>query len=380
MRPAPTPRARARTLAVGSLSLLLVPGSLVAPAVAGPATTATTGAAEPVVRLVRDGATVVRSAEVGLPAGTTRLQTSTYSMVAATWRGTAPRVAVRTGPGATWQRLPALEDGPSVGAHEGVPGLRGTDLVWTGPATGIDVRVSGTGHRDLELVLIEPGELASDDAVAPPARTTTRAAADSAPRPELRTRADWGANPRWRNGRPRYLDGLKQVHVHHTATGNSYSRTDVPGLLRGMYRYHTQSLGWFDIGYNFLVDRFGRAWVGRSGGPGRLVQGAHTLGFNEDSVGIAVIGTLTSRRPWRPAVATLTRLAAWKLDKHGRKASGKVWVTSTGSDRYRDGRRVRLPAIDGHRDTNDTACPGQRLYDRLPTIRRRTQHRIDAFD
>jgi len=105
MRPAPTPRARARTLAVGSLSLLLVPGSLVAPAVAGPATaatTATTGAAEPVVRLVRDGATVVRSAEVGLPAGTTRLQTSTYSMVAATWRGTAPRVAVRTGPGATW--------------------------------------------------------------------------------------------------------------------------------------------------------------------------------------------------------------------------------------------------------------------------------------
>ena len=300
-------------------------------------------------------------------------------MVAATWRGAAPRVAVRTEPGAPWQRLPVLDDGPSAGSVEEVPGLRGTDLVWTGPATDIDVRVSGTGHRDLQLVLIEPGELASDDATAPAARTRTAGAAEGAPRPELLTRRDWGADPRWRNGRPHYLDGLKQVHVHHTATGNSYSRDDVPGLIRGMYRYHTQSLGWFDIGYNFLVDRFGRAWVGRSGGPGRLVRGAHTLGFNEDSVGIAMIGTLTSQRPWRPAVAALTRLAAWKLDKHGRDATGQVWVTSTGSDKYRDGRRVRLPAIDGHRDTNDTACPGQQLYERLPTIRRRTQHRIDAF-
>ena len=40
----------------------------------------------------------------------------------------------------------------------------------------------------------------------------------------------------------------------------------------------------------------------------------------------------------------------------------------------------RLPVIDGHRDTNETACPGKKLYDRLPGIRRRTQHRIDAFD
>ena len=381
MRPS-APLRRARTLAVGGVTLLLLPGSLSSPAVAGQVSVhpTTRAGAEPVVRLVRDDASVVRSAEVGMPAGTTRLQTSTYSMVAATWRGTAPRVSVRTAPGASWQRLPVLEDGPSVSSAEGIPGVRGTDLVWTGSATGIDVRVSGTGHRDLQLVLIEPGELASDETAAPAARSTTDTVEGSAPRPELRSRRDWGANPRWRNGRPYYLDRLKQVHVHHTATGNSYSRDDVPGLIRGMYRYHTQSLGWFDIGYNFLVDRFGRAWVGRSGGPNRLVRGAHTLGFNEDSVGIAMIGTLTSQRPWRPAVSTLVMLAAWKLDAHGRDATGRVRVTSTGSDKYRDGRRVRLPVIDGHRDTNDTACPGQQLYDRLPTIRRRTQHRIDAFD
>ena len=385
MRRTPAPLDRARHLLAGAVTLLLLPAAVGASA-AAPTASATPGApGDRFVRLAPEPGSVVRAAEVGLPAGTTRLETSTYSMVAATWHGDAPRVAVRTAPGAPWRRLPPLEDGPTVGAREGVPGLHGSDLVWTGEAADIDVRVSGTGHRDLELVLIEPGELASDQAAAAPAtrqRTmlgTSTAPDERAPRPELRSRRDWGADNSWRNGRPHYNDKLKQVHIHHTATGNAYSRSDVPGLIRGMYRYHTQSLGWFDIGYNFLVDRFGRSWVGRSGGPARLVRGAHTLGFNHQSVGIAMIGTLESRKPWRPAVAAIVRLAAWKLDRRGRDAVGRVWTTSTGSDKYRDGERVRLPIIDGHRDTNDTACPGQRLYDRLPSIRKRTQRRIDQF-
>ncbi len=189
---------------------------------------------------------------------------------------------------------------------------------------------------------------------------------DSAPQPPLRTRKDWGADNSWRNGSPVYMKRLKQVHVHHTATGNRYSRSDVPGIIRGMYRYHTKTLGWFDLAYNFLVDRFGRAWVGRSGGPRRLVRGAHTLGFNHVSVGIAMIGNLDGRKPWSDAVTTLQRLAAWKLDAHDRRARGKVWVRSTGSDNYRDGQMVQLPAIDGHRDTNDTACPGQQALRPAP--------------
>ncbi len=153
----------------------------------------------------------------------------------------------------------------------------------------------------------------------------------------------------------------------------------MPGILRGMYRYHTQTLGWFDIGYNFLVDRFGRAWVGRSGGANRLVRGAHTLGFNERSVGIAVIGNLDERRPSAKAVSTVIKLAAWKLDRYGRMATGRVVVRSTGSDKYAEDERVRLPVIDGHRDTNDTACPGEYLYAKLPEIRRRTQWRINHW-
>ena len=250
--------------------------------------------------------------------------------------------------------------------------------MWVGPSQDVDVRVTGAAPG-LELVLIDP-EVGGGGGAAPAARRTPSAAEpDRAPRPAMRTREDWDADPSWRNGRPRYNKRLQQVHVHHTATGNGYARTDVPGLIRGMYRYHTHNLGWFDLGYNFLVDRFGRAWVGRSGGASRLVRGAHTLGFNKTSVGIAVIGTFEERTPRRAARQMVARLAAWKLDRRGLDATGTVRVRSTGSDRYADGERVRLPVIDGHRDTNDTACPGQHLYARLPGIRRVAQSRIDGF-
>ena len=325
---------------------------------------------------------VVAAADVAVPVGTTRLETDTYSMVGATWRGTAPTISIRTDAGEPWLALPELADGPSAGAGEGVPGQRATDLVWTGPTRGVEVGVSGEGFTDLELVLIDPGELPSGAAAA----VTDRRAGgdveepDRSPRPAMRSRADWDADPSWRNGSPQYNDRLQQVHLHHTATGNDYRRADVPGILRGMYRYHTDTLGWFDLGYNFLVDRFGRAWVGRSGGAARLVRGAHTLGFNTTSVGIAVIGNLEDSKPSKPVLGMVARLASWKLDQHDRDAVGRVRVLSTGSDRYGAGERPRLPVVDGHRDTNETACPGQELYDRLPAIRKRAQARIDRFD
>jgi hypothetical protein len=53
-------------------------------------------------------------------------------------------------------------------------------------------------------------------------------------------------------------------------------------------------------------------------------------------------------------------------------------VTSEGSDRFRAGRTVKLPVIDGHRDTNDTACPGRHLYAALPKVRRRAAKLIAA--
>lgn len=366
-----TPRRWPRCL----VAVFTTTGLLALPAAVG----AAVDPADRAVRLVPDAGSPVSAAEVPLSPGTERLRTTTYSLVGATWQGPEPRISIRTGPGARWQRLRPLADGPSVGAGEGVAGLGASDLVWTGPQRDLEVRLTGTAARDVTLVLIDPGERPLSPLTT--RRSTSATAEDPvrAPRPALRTRKDWGADPSWRNGRPHYLDRLRQVHLHHTATGNDYSRADVPGIIRGMYRYHTQTLGWFDLGYNFVVDRFGRTWIGRSGGAARLVQGAHTLGFNHISVGVAVIGTHERRQPRRAVLGAVSRLAAWKFDRHDRDARRKVRVTSTGSDKYAEGERVRLPAFDGHRDTNDTACPGRRLYDKLPGLRRRTQARIDRF-
>lgn len=349
---------------------------------AAPPTTATARTPER-VRLAASPGEVVRSASVDLSgdlSGADRVvRAQPFRMVALTWSGPEPRLEVRTRGADGWSRwrhADPLTDGPAPRAVDGA-----TNLLWTGRATAVAVRVRGATPTDLDVVLIAPGRLPGDDAAATaavrPGRTAARAT--SAPSPQLRTREDWGADNSWRNGRPQYNKRLQQVHVHHTATGNDYRRVDVPGILRGMYRYHTHTLGWFDIGYNFLVDRFGRSWVGRSGGANRLVRGAHTLGFNKTSVGIAVIGNLEQRRPSRGAVSQVVRLAAWKLDRHGSDAEGTVVVRSTGSDHYEDGERVRLPVIDGHRDTNQTACPGKRLYAELPAVRRRAQKRIDRW-
>ncbi len=373
------------TTSLALASLLL----LAATTVPVPASGALPGASPDLTRRVQltaPAGEVVRSATVRLDDvarsarvadRTVTMRTTPFKMVGFTWSGAEPHVEVQTlteGRWTPWQHVPALTDGrPATGRGA-------SSLLWFGRSTAVRVRTDGA--RALDVVLIDPGVLpGDDDATARPgsAARARQGEQASAPRPDLLSRRDWNANPLWRNGKPFYLHKLKQVHVHHTATGNSYSRADVPAILRGMYRYHTKTLGWFDIGYNFLVDRFGRAWVGRSGGVNRLVRGAHTLGFNHSSVGIAMIGNLEGREPWPDALTAVVKLASWKLDRHERYAIGPVTMTSSGSDKYREGERVRLPAIDGHRDTNNTACPGQRLYSQLSEIRRRAQWRIDHW-
>lgn len=358
-------------------SLLVVPTAAVGAVEAAP-----TAAVRQPLQLRADPGTTVRSLEVRAGEARTPRATSSYSMVGLTWRGADPTLRVRSrGPEGwrPWREAEVLVDG--AGAGEGAPGLRATELLWMDRSDGVQVDVDGSGHRGLRLVLIDPGVRAEDRTAAPSSRPSQRVApaSDRAPQPEMVSRKRWGADPSWRNGKPRYNGGIRQVVVHHTASGNDYTRADVPGILRGMYRYHTQSLGWFDLGYNFVVDRFGRAWVGRSGGVGKAVRGAHALGFNHASVGISVIGNFEAAKPTNAAVTMVVRLAAWKLDRHGHDARGGVTVRSEGSDRYAAGRQVRLPVISGHRATNETACPGERLQARLPDVRTRAQARIERY-
>ena len=319
---------------------------------------------------------------------TKRLPTSTHSMVAVTWAQSPvePRIRIRSRTGGEWrdwQTMPTLHDLPDP-AEEGA-GVAGTELVWIGAADGIQVEVRGERPDDLTLVLLHPARVRGRRALA--AQRAGRGGGTDedatgrrrAPRPELLRRHDWGAERSWRPAEISYNDSIRQVHVHHTVNSNDYSRKDVAGLIRGMYRYHVHNLGWSDIGYNFLVDRFGRTWVGRAGGARRAVRGAHTLGFNSTSCGVSVIGNFETTKPTDDVLDAIAALAAWKLDRYGRKPRGRIGVRSEGSDKFSAGDVVRLRVIDGHRDTNDTACPGRHLYDALPRVRRRAQAIVDTY-
>jgi hypothetical protein len=342
---------------------------------------------------------------VGAPGGfarrsaTTRtaaLDTDRFSMLGVTWQHGEASVRVRVrraGGGWTgWQTLPALRDRPDPRTAEGAATPYATEPVWVGPSDGVQVELSGTSTSPV-LTLIDPGRTAADSVVAPaavpapetaPAGVSARAARRPKRRPPQRipafyTRHQWGANPNWASGEPQQARSIKQVHVHHTVSANDYGPADVPAMLRGIYRYHTKSLGWSDVGYNFFVDRFGRIWAGRRR-PKRETIGAHTLGFNHVSVGIAVLGNYQTAAATDPVVKAIARVAAWKLAKFHRNPLGTIKVRSHGSDRFPRGRVVVLPVIDGHRDTNDTACPGNNLYAALPAIRTRTARRIRRFN
>lgn len=189
------------------------------------------------------------------------------------------------------------------------------------------------------------------------------------PRPRIITRKGWGADERLRERQFGYSKTVKAAFVHHSATGNNYRCSQAGSVLRSIYRYHVKSSGWRDFGYNFAVDKCGNIYEGRAGGVAKPVLGAHTLGFNTNSTGIAVLGSFGSSSPPSAAVKAVARLTAWKLGLHGANPRGKTYLKSGGGNLYRKGTNVRLNVISGHRDGFATECPGVRLYKKLGTAR-----------
>jgi uncharacterized protein with LGFP repeats len=294
------------------------------------------------------------------------------------------------------------EHAPDPGTAESERGtVRGaTAPLWVGESDGVEIRVRQESGgqvplpEGLRLELIDPGEEAEEPGQSQagaeramggltelPALTAeqTEREADVAlapgakpyigPRPRIITRKGWGASESLREKGFSYTKSVKAAFIHHSATGNGYTCQQAPSVLRSIYRYHVKSLGWRDIGYNFAVDKCGNIYEGRAGGVTKAVRGAHTLGFNTNSMGIAVLGTYSHSSPPAAAVTAVARLTAWKLGLHGGNPSGKVTLTSAGSGKYKKGRKVSLNVISGHRDGFATDCPGGRLYSKLGTAR-----------
>lgn len=340
-----------------------------------------------------------RIVEVGLTGAAVRIAgplleparaTAPFSMVALTWPAGAqiPQVSVRTRSGGAWGPWTHLHedlDGPDPDSSEaaGRPGEgpnEATVPLWTGRSEAVQLRVDPRPPAivplavpaGLRLVLIDPGT-DPNPAPAPVEFTDTAAAADTGP-PRIRTRADWRADERLREV-PKYTGRIRAAFVHHTSETNFYRPGDVPAIVRGIYAFHTKGRGWADIGYNFLVDKWGRVWEGRAGGIGRQVRGAHTGGFNVETVGIAVLGNFNNQKPKPATMEALARLINWKLDRADGyfEPNSRGWFTSLGggTSRYKKGKEAPFRRISGHRDAGRTSCPGEFLYDALPKLRKR---------
>lgn len=177
--------------------------------------------------------------------------------------------------------------------------------------------------------------------------------AEAAAAPGIYSRAQWGANEAYMQWTPEYQP-VKKIIVHHTVTSNS--DPDPAATVRSIYYYHAVSLGWGDIGYNFLIDRQGRIYEGRYGG--NTVIGGHALSWNPGSVGIAALGNYEEGEITPAMYNAFVELMAWK--------SNVNLVAPWGND-YHNG--TYSPNYLGHRDVGQTACPGGYLYAHLNGFR-----------
>lgn len=287
---------------------------------------------------------------------------------------------------ATWTSWSGLEgelaEGPDAAVRPGAGplwfGAEGIDRVQVRLVNGLvsDVRVDAMAFER------------SSSAAATRAITIARPAM-AAGGPPIRLRSSW-TTVGWNTGGsgcgagPTANRSLRTGIVHHTDGSNSYAAADVPGILAGIRRFHTVSRGWCDIGYNLFVDRFGAVWEGRAGGLDVTAEGGHAMGFNGESVGIALLGQFQpgiSPSPVTPPAPMLTALRdvlAWKLGSQGLDPRGRVRLTSRGNPKFPEGQVADLPVLNGHRDSGLTSCPGELLYRRLPQLRLDVAARVAA--
>ena len=287
-----------------------------------------------------------------------------FQLVGIHWQGPG-RLELRTRTGDGWTRWGPVQedegDAPDAGTAEaresrtwrlGAP-------VWVGRGDGLEVRAVGRVTRARALTVRSPVSKV-------PVRTVAAAGI-----PQIVPRSGWLADEAIRKEKPVYADTLRMAFVHHTAGTNDYTRLQAPAIVRAIELYHVKGNGWNDIGYNALVDRFGTVYEGRYGGIDRNVVGAHAKGFNTGSFGVAVMGDFRTAAPPGAAVDALVRTLAWRLDLAHVDPLAMFTAISSGNERFNPGIPVLLRAVSGHRDTGLTTCPGQRLYDLIPTIAHR---------
>jgi hypothetical protein len=206
------------------------------------------------------------------------------------------------------------------------------------------------------------------------------ASAASANPTRILGRTDWAADEKLMQWIPRYPQKVQKAVVHHTVTDDG-GNGQVAAAIRAIYYYHAVTRGWGDIGYNYLVDKYGNVWTGRQGGDN--TEAGHAYGWNKGSIGIAAIGTYSVTQPTPAMVASIANIIAMKFSQFGVQPYGADPFVH--QEQARDGTWANVtsspPNVQGHRDCNyiqsqyggQTACPGNALYAQLANIRQMAQ-------
>lgn len=273
-----------------------------------------------------------------------------FNAVGICWQGPDDALEVRAGAQGGWSPWLPVHQHP--GGHPlAASDWRVGELVAFRSSTHLQYRTRVPGVQRVRCHLIDTS-------------TGPSASGRSALRGGFITRAGWGCDERlrFRNGVeiwPVEYAPVEKVIIHHTVTQTE--EADPAATVRSIYVYHATlvptrsgSFGWGDIGYNLLIDWKGNVYEGRFGGRGAV--GAHTLGYNTGSVGIAFLGTYTTAYFNADSEAAFASTVA----------SNFPWIDPFGSSFFAD---KELPNICGHRDCVPTECPGAYGYRQLPNLR-----------
>ncbi len=231
------------------------------------------------------------------------------------------------------------------------------------------------------------GSAGGGSAVSPAAATLLAATTTANSLPvAVTTRSEWGANESYMTWSPEYYEA-DHVVVHHTAGSNDYSQAQSASVVNGIYYYHAVTLGWGDIGYNFLVSKYGQVFEGRYGSlsaaPGKMVAGGHALGVNNGTMGISMLGDFSSISPASAQLSAVGKMAGWFLGRQGitssTGSSNFVMGSPSAVIKYPKGSTQNFTYIFAHRDVNYTTCPGDVGYSKMSEIRSIAQAEINAL-
>jgi N-acetylmuramoyl-L-alanine amidase len=280
------------------------------------------------------------------------------------------RARLRNGRWSPWVALaPRGDHAPDSGSGE-----RASEPVWTGGSHELQLRRTAPVGAGLRLHFVEVPDAARRAVRPQRVARAAQASAYPAPPPMI-SRTAWGGDQVPPREAPDYSAVIQLGFVHHTVNANTYSREESPAIVLGIAKYHRDTNGWNDIGYNFLVDRFGQIFEGRAGGVDQPVVGAHAQGWNSKSTGVAIIGTFQDTPAPSAALEAVAKVLGWKLSRHGTPIEGTVSLMSVGGadNRYPAGTTVTFQRISGHRDGCSTTCPGNAAYGQLASIRARAR-------